>query len=206
MHRHRMFAATLLFAFSAGIAVAQGSPSFTISATNITMATSDATIPFTLTSLNGYAGTVTVTCAPPSVSAGVSLPYCGGGAAGGGQTVTLKANAAASGGMSLHTQPYPVAARVHLLGHAADAVWAFAGVFLLGFGFCRRRMRGLSMLLLAFGMIAGLTGLTGCGAGRNNPNDLTPGVYTFTLTATDTQTNVTATTTARVNITPGIPR
>jgi hypothetical protein len=204
MHRHRLFAATLLIAFSAGIAVAQASPSFTISATNITMSTSDASIPFTLTSIDGYAGSVTVGCKPPNVSAGVYLPYCGlGGAAGSGSTVTLKANATVSGDMSLHTQPYPAAARLHLPGYAADAAWAFAGVFLLAFGSGRRRIRRLSILLLSVGIMAGLTWLTGCGG--NNPNDLTPGTYIYTLNAVDAN-NLTVSTTVKVTILSGIPR
>ncbi|HTW47423.1 MAG TPA: hypothetical protein VMD92_05715 [Acidobacteriaceae bacterium] len=201
MQRHATSLLALLFALCVSAASA-ANPSFTISATNVTMSTSDANIPVTLTSLNGYAGTVTVSCAPPSVPADVYLPYCGGPVA--GLSFNLKANATLTEPESLHTQAYPDA-RLLLHGQEARAAWAFAGVLLLGFGFRRRRMRWLSILLLSAGALIGFTGLTACGGGGNNPNFLTPGTYPFTLNAADSN-NMTASTTVRVTILTGIAR
>ena len=57
-------------------------PSFTISATNVTMPSSgDGSIPFVLTSVDGYIGTVAVQCPEVNAPAGARIPYCGGGPA-----------------------------------------------------------------------------------------------------------------------------
>ena len=53
-------------------------PSFTISATNVTLPSSgDGSIPFVLTSVDGYVGTVAVSCPEVNAPAGARIPYCG---------------------------------------------------------------------------------------------------------------------------------
>jgi hypothetical protein len=65
----------------------------------------------------------------------------------------------------------------------------------LGFGFRRRRARWLTLTLLAVGALAGLAGISACGA---NNNVVTPGTYAYTIIATDVNTSVSVTTSANV--------
>ena len=76
---------TCLVVFSAlasGLCAAQlpavaPAPSFTISATNVTMPSSGSVaIAFTLTSVNGFVGSVAVDCIAPTEPAGVKAPFC----------------------------------------------------------------------------------------------------------------------------------
>lgn len=179
-------------------AAATPAPTFTLSAGNTTMTATGATIPFTLTSVNGYTGTFGINCAPANPPAGARLPYCGGGPA---FNIALNANATAKGVIGLTAGPVPLAAaRLNLPG--ARAAWAFAAVFLLGFGLRRRRARWLSILLLSVATFAGLTTLDACGSGRPT---LTPGTYAYNVTAYDIKTNATAATTVNVTIPSGLP-
>lgn len=177
-------------------------PNFTISASSTTMSGSGSgAIPFALTSISGYTGKLSVSCAQPNVSAGTRLPYCGGGRA---FEITLAANATVKSEVGLTATPVPlapVASRLNLPGHGSRDAWAFAGVLLLGFGFRRRRIRWLSILLLSLVTLVGLSGLTACGG---TPT-LTPGTYAFTVTATDMANSATVSTTANVTVPPGIP-
>jgi hypothetical protein len=196
-----LFSLSLLtFGPGIGTSSAQGAASFTISATNTAMSASSSSVPFTLTSLNGYTGMFGIGCTPTNPPAGARLPYCGGGPV---VRITLNANATVKGTVGLSAGPVPLAAsRLNLPNHGAGAAWAFAGALLTGFGFWRRKARWLSILLLSIGMLAGLTGLDGCAGG---PPTLTPGTYAYAITATDVSTNATASTTVKVTVPPGIP-
>jgi len=200
MHRHRFLVATLLFALAVSAASAHAAPSFTISATNTTMSASGASIPFTLTSINGYTGKFGINCQATNPPAGALLPYCGGGPA---FQITLAANATAKGAVGLTAGPVPLAAasRSNPPGHGSDAGWAFTAAILFGLGLTRRKARWLSVLLLSIGTLAGLTALNACGGAPT----LTPGTYAYTLTAYDMNTNVTASTTVKVTVPSGIP-
>jgi len=72
----------LPFGFVLGTLSAEAAtPSFTISATNVTMPSSgDGSIPFVLTS-DGYVGNVAVQCPEVNAPAKVKIPDCGGGPA-----------------------------------------------------------------------------------------------------------------------------
>ncbi len=201
MRRYAIPVLTFLFALSAGAASAQAAPHFVISATNATMSASGASIRFTLTSVDGYAGKLGVNCEAANPPAGARLPYCGGGPV---SQITLAANGTATGVVGLTAGPVPLASAggSNAPGRGSDAGWAMAGVVLLSLGFIRRRARWLSVLLLVAGTLAGLATLNACGGG---PPTLTPGTYDYTLTAFDTSTNVTAATTVKVTVPPGIP-
>ncbi len=203
MQRHAIpvFLPTLVLALSPTLNMA-ATPSFTISATNTTLSSNGSgSIPIALTSVDGYAGQIGIACTPPSVPAGTLLPYCGGGPA---YQIKLTANATVDGSVGLTAGPVPLATtRLNHPSRGAEAAWAFAGVLLLGFGFRRKRMRWLSMLLLSIGLLAGLAGIDAC-AGSGTPT-LTPGTYAYTITATDVNTSASASTTVQVTVPSGIP-
>lgn len=156
-------------------------PHFTIAATNVTMPSSGTgTIPFTLTSVDGFAGSVIVECGDPTVAAGVQIPNCASVPV--PAPIVLSAKGTATGSASLNAIEYVTAKDVggpKLRGHGGVS-WAMAGLMMLGLGF--RRRRRFSGVLLAVGMMIGLTAMSGCGG----PATLTPGVYVYTLNAFET--------------------
>ncbi len=182
MQRYRLlailgFLLAFRFAVSGSPALA-ATPSFTIAATNVTMSSSNSSgvgsSSFTLTSVNGYTGSVLVGCQPPMPPAGVKVPYCDVPLP--PHTYTLAANQVVTGNLSLFNSPVPVvpasAQRRGGLGPAQGL--ALAGALLLGFGFRRRRARWLTLTLLAMGALAGLAGISACGGNNNvvTPRDL----------------------------------
>jgi hypothetical protein len=204
----------VLLTLAPGLCAAQPpapTPGFTISASNITMSSSNTSIPFTLTSVNGFTGSVAVSCTPPNPPAGVNEPECGnfGPATG---PIVLTANGTATGAVALLAYkplPTPTVSRLNHLGHGRGTSWALAGVLMLGLGSLRKRSRTkrshlFTHLSLAVGMLIGLTGITACGG----PETLTPGTYSYTLTATQVALplppNPSVSTTATVTVPAGI--
>lgn len=185
-------------ALSASPALA-ATPGFTITATNATMSSSGSSgtgsTTFTLSSVNGYTGSVRVGCVEPNPPAGAKLPYCGSYAVAPAAIpvqppITLTANEVVTGTFSFInfpapcSNPCPVSLPRHG-GHGMAQGLALAGVLLLGFRFRRRPARWLMLMLFAAGTLAGLAGISACGAS----NDVvTPGTYTYSLTATDVNT------------------
>jgi hypothetical protein len=179
--------AVVLLALVPGVSGAQtATPHFTIAASNVTMPSSGSgTIPFTLTSVDGFAGSVIVTCGDPTVAAGVQIPTCGSVPV--PAPIVLSANGTATKSASLNAIEYvnetKDAGGPRVCGHGGAVSWAFAGGLLLALGF--RRRRRLSGVLLGVGMMVGLTAMSGCGG----PATLTPGVYAYTLNAFQTGAN-----------------
>ena len=61
-----------------GMNALAATPSFTIAASNVTMsATGSSSVTFTLTSVDGYSGTINVICDPTNEPVGATLPLCG---------------------------------------------------------------------------------------------------------------------------------
>jgi len=173
-------------------------PDFVITATDVTMTSAGSSgtgsTAFTLTSLDGYTGTVQVTCDPPTPQSGVKVPYCGGPIA--SPTYKLTANQVMTGTVSLYTSAVP--ALVSLpgrRGHRLAQGLALAGLLLFGFGLRRCGMRWLTVMLLAVGSLAGLAGISACGG---NSDIVTPGTYAYTIRATDINTQIYAT--ASINV------
>lgn len=161
-------------------------PDFTIAATNVTMSSSGpkgtGSSTFTLTSVNGYTGTIGITCHPTNEPASAKLPYCGGSAMIGH---TLTANAVVTGSLPFYNEPVPAtpAAAQANPAHLGATGLALVGVLLLGRGFRRKAGRRLAMVLLAAGMLTGLAAISGCG-GSNGA--VTPGTYSYTVQGLDT--------------------
>jgi len=182
-------------------------PSFTITATNATLSSNTSsgagTSTFTLTSVNGYAGSIIVGCQPPTPPAGVKVPICSGGYASPGAIpaqppITLAANQVVTGTVPFYNMPVPVPVSLPRRGgHGIAPGLALAGALLLGFGFRRMASRWLMLTLLAAATLAGLAGISACGG---NNSVVTPGTYAYTITATDTKTAVAVNTSINVMV------
>jgi hypothetical protein len=180
-------------------------PGFTLSASNVTMTNAAyTTIPFTLTSVDGFAGSIFVGCTPPNTAAGIKVPFCQNGPV--AHTYTLPANGTATGEVDLYTYEdvVPGAVTQNRRDRSRGVRWALAGVVMLGLGMRRKRRLRSGCLLLAAGMLVGLTGISGCGSNRPT---LTPGTYAYTLTATEQVSlppGPTSSITVQVTVPPGI--
>ncbi len=154
----------VLLTLAPGLCAAQApTPSFTLSASDITMTSGGTSLPYTLTSVNGFAGTFGVTCTNPNPPAGVREPNCGNY----GPVILLTANATATGAVNISSaQPLPThqASLRHFPGHERETRWALAGVLILGLGLRSRRARA-TRRILATGMLLALTGISACGSG-----------------------------------------
>ena len=201
----------IICGFAGGRVLAQ-TPSFTISASNATMPSRGAgSIAWTLTSVDGFAGTVNVGCVPPNPPAGAIVPTCSyGGPA--SLPYTLAANGTVTGTVPLIalTPPCSGPCPVELRrpgrarpGHASGVSLVLAGALLFGFRVRKRAPRWLTLMLIVVG---GLAGIGGCGGGGAS---LTPGTYAYNITANQTGTStspfLTATTTINVTVPAGVP-
>ncbi len=190
--------ASVVFLFALGFALfgapaRAATPSFTITATNATMSSSGVngrgSSTFTLTSVNGYTGTLGITCYPTNEPAGAKLPYCGGPAMIGH---TLTANASVTGSLPFYNEPVPEPVNMPVRrSHAGPAGLALAVGLLLGLGFRKRASRWLLLVLFAGCAFAGLAVMSGCG-GSNSV--VTPGTYSYTVKAADTNSVIVSST------------
>jgi hypothetical protein len=191
-----------------GFTALAATPSFTITATNVAVSSSSSSgvgsSTFTLTSVNGYAGSVRVTCALPTPPAGVKVPYCTGGFPAPGPAavpaqppIALTANEVVTGTVPFFNAatPVPFSMLRQPARRLAQGI-ALAGLLLFGFSFRRTASRRLTLMLLALGTLAGLAGISACGG---NNSVVTPGTYAYTTTATDVNTAVAVN--ASVNVT-----
>jgi hypothetical protein len=195
-----VLSAVVSTAFAAGPAPA---PSFTISASNVTMASNGiATVPLTLTSVNGFVGAVAVGCSAPTVAVGVRAPFCGDYGPARAYPLTADGTATASINVIAIEPDVVPAARAAKFGRGHEGNWALAGVLLLGIGL-RKKSRRFVGAWLSVGVI-GLVGMgiSGCGG----PPTLTPGAYVFTFNATavDGAPTFAASATATVTVPAGI--
>lgn len=193
-----------------GIPAAAATPSFTITATNVTMSSSDSagigSSSFTLTSIDGYTGTLQIGCNIPTPKIGVTVPSCGYGAAGAAAisieppSIALAANQVVTGTVPF-TNPVPCSGRCGISarreGDRLEQSLALAGALLVGFGFRRRAPRWLALMLFALGTLAGLAGISACGASNSV---VTPGTYAYTISATDINTDVSVTSSINVTV------
>ena len=171
------------------------SPSFTVTATNVTMPANgnSATSRFTLTSVNGYSGRLVVNSQYAGGDMNAKPPTCGQGTA---VLFTLNANSTVSG--ALTCSRFGTAVPAVQLHHPAAApnsapvlALAVAGWFLFGRRWRTNTARWFAVVLLS---VLSLAAIGGCGG-----NGLS-GTYPFTVTATDAVTNATASTSIMVTV------
>jgi hypothetical protein len=207
-HRRTFLVAAGLLALPGVFSVTNAlaaTPSFTFAATNVTMPNNTSSgvgsSSFTLTSVNGFAGTVGINCSAPTPPAGVTVPVCDLGALA-YQPYTLAANQVVTGSVTFYNSrppcnPCPVSLP-RREGHWPASGLALAGALLMGFGFRRRTARWLTLTLLAAGTLAGLAGISACGG---NKSAVTPGTYAYTITAAELDTSASPSVTISVNVT-----
>lgn len=166
-------------------AVAQSSaPAFTITTSTVSLSpTGTGSIPYTLTSVNGYIGTVVLQCAAPVVPAGVRIPYCVGPAPTPTNphptTFALAANQVVTGSFSLNDNNVAASAGFTASHNPALAILVIVAL-LSGLTLRRRTARRLTLPLF-LAVFATLSFTTGCG---NIPHGFTPGTYTYVVSAT----------------------
>jgi hypothetical protein len=210
-HRRTFLLVASLLAFTAaysGRNALASAPSFTITATNVTMSSNAASgtgsTSITLTSVNGYAGTVGIICSGPTESGASNLPICNLGGPAYVAFETLTANQTASGTVAFYNSHPPCnPCPVNLprrAGHRLPVGLALAGALVFGFGFQRKAPRWLVLILVTVGSLAGLAGISACGGNSAN-NVVTPGTYTYTLSAVDMNTPPSASVTTSVTVT-----
>jgi len=204
MQRRRMsLLVASLLAFTVtflGTNALAATPSFTITATDVTMSSNGSdgvgTSTTTLTSVNGYSGSVRVACNYPTLQAGVKAPYCGGAVA--VPPVALNANQVVTGSIGFYTcsgMTCPVSLPRHR-AYGLQPVLALAGTLLFGIGTRRRAARWLTLTLIAAGLLAGMAAIGACA----NNTAMTPGTYTYTVAATDVATNASVSSTFHVTV------
>jgi hypothetical protein len=195
-----LFGSLLASSFwSPGSRALAATPDFTITATNVTMSSSSSSgagsTSFTLTSVNGYTGSVSVTCVPSNIPARVRVPVCGGSVP--PPAYPLAANQVVTKTISLYNSPVPLpASLMHRKSHGLVTGLALSGVLLCGFGTPARARRWFTLTLFALCAFFALAGFSACGASNNY---VTPGIYTYTVAATDVSAS--ATVTASFNVT-----
>jgi subtilase family serine protease len=185
-------------------AASSGTAAITVTNPGITMTVGNMTIPsasagnsasstITITSTQGYTGTVNLTASAPSLNAGYSLGATSLAISGGGTastTITIQTLAAS---LQKGAQGNSQGTTNRLIVGAGAA--GFGVFFLLGIpGFRKRRWPAATSLLLL-----GLLG-TMMGCGSSTSGAATAGAYTVTVTATDSSNN-TITTSAAFTVT-----
>jgi subtilase family serine protease len=190
-------------------AAASGSESFTLSATNVSVAPgSSGTSTVTVTPAGGFTGSVALTATEPSSLSNVCLQF---------SNPTVTGSSAATGTITISTSgPCSTAAskRVSAValnrdapprgGSLARILTGGTLLSLLAMGFPGLRRRRWPVLCALF-VFASLTiGVSGCGssAGTSSTSTNAPaGTYTITVTGTSSAQNVSATTTFTLTVT-----
>jgi hypothetical protein len=193
-------------AVGAAPALFAATPSFTITATNVTVSgQGSGSSAFTIDSVNGFAGTVSVTCSGPDTNTlpDLVLPSCNHPT----QLVDISANGSASGTIGFYppwTDGYESTSLkmpAKPMRRSPLIACVVAGFMMAGWRF-RRKLRQRSDLILVATCIALLAGLTGClGTGGLA---MTPGTYSYAITgnsSSETQ-NATISVTVQCNSCP----
>jgi hypothetical protein len=174
---------TLLLACLPAIAQS-ANPTFTVTTSNVSLSTTGTgSIPYTVTAVNGYTGTVILRCEAPTVPAGVSVPYCGGGPV---VSYTLDPDPTVDPGYPVATGSFPLYGNSVIVpaGFMASDSPVLAILFIIallsGLTLRRHTARRLTLPLLLAGL-ATLCCINGCGT---VPHGFTPGAYTYVVTAT----------------------
>jgi hypothetical protein len=177
---------TLLLASLPAIAQS-AAPTFTLTASNVSLSTTGTgSIPYTVTAVNGYTGTVIVKCEAPTVPAGVSIPYCGTAPV---VSYTLDPDPKVDPGYPVASGSFPLYGNIvpaslgFVAGHNPFLAIFFIIALLSGFTLRRHAARRLTLLTLPLflAVLAALGCTSGCGSA---PRGFTPGTYTYVVSAT----------------------
>jgi hypothetical protein len=197
-HRTLVIGSLLVFSFEFfGANPLAATPGFSISATNTTMPSSGfGSIPVTLTSIDGYAGSVTTNCNPLNPPAGARLPICGAPTA--PPIYKLTANQSLAGSITLMPYGDDLPLPASMLRCDGPAL-ALAGVLLFGVRIRSRKWRRFAPTFFVLCVLGGLAGISGCG-GSGNSNGMTPGTYQYTARAADINTGAYVTTNVAITV------
>jgi hypothetical protein len=166
---------TLLLATLPAIAQSPA-PTFTLTTSNVTVPTTGTgSIPYTLSSTNGYIGTVVVKCTAPTVPAGVSIPYCGSAPI---VSYSLTAGQVVTGNFPLYGNT--VVPLGFMPSHNPALAIFFIVALLSGLTLRRKVARRLALPLFII-VLGALSFTTGCGS---TSRGFTPGTYTYVVGAT----------------------
>jgi len=174
---------------------------FTITATSVVMSSNGSSgtgsTTFTLTSVNGYTGSVQVVCDPPTPPVGTTIPYCGGGPV--SRAYPLTANGTAKGSISFTNVPVPEAAASLPSNKSPGKSIALglASLLFLGLRFRLKAARWFTLVLLAVVTLVGLSGFVACGG---SSSAVTPGTYDYVIKATDINTSASVSTSIGVTV------
>ncbi len=155
-------------------------PDFTITGENITISrTGSGAIPYTLSSVNGFTGSVAVVCDPPPESLSVNIPVCGAGPV---FAYPVSSGQVIQGSFTLYSRGTPMPASAIATENPALAILLCLAL-LCPLALRRKQLSGwlnLPVLLVAATLLAVSAG---CGSG---PQGYTPGTYSYLLTASQT--------------------
>lgn len=176
-------------AMAATTPLAGAAPSFTVSATNVTMSVNgEAYSQIKVTSVDGYAGTIHVDCVYAGEPTNARLPVCGGYTTendfklDADQTITFIRAFYPYG----RTIPVSQPTNRHARGFGISVAALLAGVLVFGFGFRRKAWRLAAPVVLCAIVLAGICG---CGGIRFFIST-TPGTYFFNIVVVDIESNM----------------
>ena len=181
---------------------AAATPSFTVAATNVVLPASGggSSSQVTLTSVDGYSGSIWVNCQYAGPPTSALLPECGifGPAL---RAFQLASDQTLVVGLSVLPYGTPVPVQLpdapHGKSHASLAGMAFAAA--CTFGLWRRRSTARRFFLLIFAAMSVLA-ISSCSTPNSGLLHGTQGTYTYSVTAVDTSTNVTVGTTFLITV------
>ncbi|HEY4010830.1 MAG TPA: hypothetical protein VGM11_11815, partial [Acidobacteriaceae bacterium] len=163
-------------------AIAQSSaPTFTLTTSNVSLSTNGTgSIPYTLTAVNGYIGTIILRCQAPTVAAGVNIPYCGGGPVVSSTLNPKDTNYPVyTGSFPLYGNGVIVPSGIAVSRNPVVAIF-FIVALLSGLSLRRKTARRLTLPLF-FAVLGALCCTTGCGSASQG---FTPGTYKYVVSAT----------------------
>jgi hypothetical protein len=191
----------LLFVCAEGAHAVIPSPSFTLTASNVSMSDQGSgTSTIKLTSVNGFTGQVGVLCSGPSsfLAPDLVLPSCDSAT----QQLVVPANGSVTGTMSFvppfSNQSVGRRGRPGKAPLETPLAAGALGMGLIGLRFRRKLSRWMAMLVLGAAGLAAMAGVTGC-IGHGGLA-MTPGTYSYTLSAAARSSSATGNTTISVTV------
>lgn len=179
-------------------AATQPVPPFTITAANVTLAstTSRGSSAYTVSGMP-LTGTLVVSCSYSGPATTAKIPVCGTGPI---AQIPVTAGQTITGTMPIlpYGTPIPLSSARSVRGLSSLA-FVLGGVFLLGLGSWSRSRHWLCVLLLATGAMAIVLMVGACGGSNSFAG--TPGTYRYTLTAGNSGENISLSANAVTTIT-----